>query len=144
MKRWWIDTKDTPGLLWAVLHHYSGNGRVSLEGPLEAFGLDHLPGAENVETAALSRQTIDPVLYFVTLPITPQTIQELKARLSRPGVFTDNGALIHAQVESNGALVWLAADNFHRECVSAFPPFPEHLLHSLKAAGVIREFKGVA
>jgi len=144
MKRWWIDTKDKPGLLWGVLTHFQDNGTVSLEGDLEPFHLEEIPGAAFDETSALKRQTIDPKLYFVTLPITQNTITALKARLAHPGIFKDTGALIHAQVESGGRLLWLAADNFHRECVSAFPPFPEHLLEQLKKAGVIREYKSAA
>jgi hypothetical protein len=60
------------------------------------------------------------VLDFFVLPVTDEIMLTLKRLLSGPGVFTDN--LIHVQLEQNGVLVLGAYDNFHRDCVVAYPP----------------------
>ena len=138
--RWWIDTKDKPGLLWAFLDHFVDGATAAFEGDLADLGLKELPGAANAETDALHRQTRSPMQDFVTVPITPQTIRALKERLAAPGLFRDGGPLLHIQIEHAQQLVFLAGDNFHRECVSAFPPVPEQLLERLRIVGIIRSY----
>jgi hypothetical protein len=142
--RWWLDTRDKPALLWAFLEHFAPDAVAAFEGNLATLELESLPGAATQETRVLRRQCRVPRLDFVTVPVTPEAIGLLKQRLAAPGVFREGGPLEHAQIEHAGALVFLAGDHFHRECVSAFVPTPEHLLQRLVAAGVIRAYQAAA
>jgi hypothetical protein len=137
---WWLDTRDKPGLLWAFLHHFVGRATVCFEGNLGGLELELIPGAGTAETPILRRQTVRPVLDFVTFPITESSIHTLKRTLARPGLFKDCGPIIHVQIEHDGTLAFGAFDNFHRECVIANPPTPESLLQELKARGTLRDF----
>jgi len=56
---WWIDTRDKPGLLFALLRHFEGDSHVSFEGHLQQLALAELPGASTSETLILRRQTVD-------------------------------------------------------------------------------------
>jgi hypothetical protein len=138
--KWWIDTRDKPGLLWAFLHHFQNEANISFEGSLKHLVLAELPGASVSETSVLRRQTHDPILDFVAMPLTPETVGMLHERLSAPGLFQAGGGLIHVQVEHAGYLVLGAYDNFHKDCVVAYEPTPESLLAQLKASGVIRSY----
>jgi len=144
LQHWWIDTRDKPGLLWAFLQHFSDRGLVSFEGTLSAFGLLNIQGATPQGTVALARQTRFPVLDLVTVPVRPDSIRELKTRLSSRGVFHQRGPIIHVQIEHAGRLVLGAYDNFHRRCVVAYPPTPEELLERLRARGTIRSYSVAA
>lgn len=139
--RWWVVTRDKPGLLWALLDHFVSNATVAFEGRLAALGLSDVVGAASEETLALGRQTRKPRLDFVTLPGTPETIRILKKRLAAPGLFRYRGPIVHVQIEHAGQLVLLAGDYFHRECVSVFSPVSEQLLEDLRTSGVIRSYR---
>ena len=137
---WWINTRDKPGLLWAFLRHFGSDSHVSFEGDLQQLALAELPGASISETPVLRRQTLEPTLDFVAIPVTAETVRALREHLSAPGLFQDGGALIHVQVEHAGHLVFGAYDNFHKDCVVAYEPTPESLLEQLKVSGVIRSY----
>ena len=137
--RWWLDTRDKPGLLWAFLRHFVGVGRVSFEGGLQKLGILELPGATYDETDLLKRQTLSPRQDFVIVPIAPETIASLKRNLSAPGLFSN--ALLHVQIEHQGQLVLGAYDHFHRECVVAYKPVPQSFLEELVSSGVLRSYQ---
>ncbi len=139
--KWFIDTRDKPGLLWAFLRHFATDSSVSFEGDLSKLILTELPGASTTETLVLKRQTSSPILDFVTIPVTAETINILHKHLAARGLFDQDGALIHVQVEHSGHLVLGAYDNFHRDCTVALEPTPESLLEQLKAKGVIRSYE---
>ena len=117
---------------------------MALEGELNGLTFDDLPGVETSETPALRRQTRWPKQKFVTFPLTAHTVELLKDRLASASLFEIGGPIDHAQVACGDALVLLAADNFHSECVSAFPPTPESLLERLQADGIIRSYRAAA
>ena len=53
-KKIYINTRDKPGLLIAIMRKFVGTGEISFEGTLGDTGLDMLPGASHSETTALS------------------------------------------------------------------------------------------
>jgi len=138
---WWLDTRDKPGLLWALLRHCMGAGRVSLEGNLRPFGILDLPGNTHEETELLRRHTVLPRQDFVILPIVAETLSTLKRKLSSPGIFNDGGALWHVHVEYQGQVVLSAYDNFHRNCVVVNEPIPIELLDELVSSGALRGYQ---
>jgi hypothetical protein len=127
-----------------ALQLFSDRGLVSFEGSLNAFGLLDILGATPQGTVAMARQTLFPVLDFVTLPIGPVSIRELKARLSARGLFQQGGPVIHVPIEHASQLVLGAYDNFHRRCVVAYAPTPEKVLERLVARGTIRSYTAAA
>jgi hypothetical protein len=138
---WCLDTRNKPGLLWAILGHYVGDCRASFEGNLQRLGILQLPGAAHDESDVLVRHTRWPRQDFVILPISPETLSTLKRSLSVPGVFNDGGAISHVQVEHQGRRVLGAYDNFHRHCVVAFEPLPMALLNELVSIGILRSYQ---
>jgi hypothetical protein len=137
---WWLNTRDKPGLLWAILRQYVGDCRASFEGDLRQLGILQLPGATYDETDLLKRQTRWPREDFVILPILPETLSTLKRNLSVSGLFNDGGAISHVQVEHQGRRVLGAYDNFHRQCVVASEPVSVVLLEELVSVGVLRSY----
>jgi hypothetical protein len=49
-------------------------------------------------------------------------------------------AIIHVQIERNGALEFGAYDNFRPKCTVTYPRVSATLLDELKAKGVLRSF----
>ena len=139
--RWWLDTRDKPGLLWAFLRLCVGDGRASFEGDLQHLGIGDLPGATYDESDLLRRQTRWPRQDFVILPISVETLSTLKRSLGVSGLFKDGGALNHVQVEHHGRLLLRACDNVHRQCVAAYEPVPIALLDELVSVGVLRSYR---
>ena len=141
MTRWWLDTRDNPGLLWAFLDYFQENTILVLRGELKTLRLFDLPGAERRVRLPGDKQIEWPEADVVAIPVTAENTVELKRRLSGANIFTDPGAILEAQVIAQGTCVLLAADNFHRECVSAMPPTPESLLEALVISGVLRSYR---
>ena len=139
-QRKWIDTRDKTGLLIAMMREFSGDSHISFEGTLEKLELGNIEGASTEETKVLKRQTITPQLDFVVVPLNKNTIQEIWKELSEKDHLLHEG-IIHVQIENEGNLVFGGYDNFHRDCVVAYPGVPEKLLKELKLNGVIRACK---
>ena len=89
MTRWWLDTRDKPGLLWAFLNHFREGSLLVLTGQLEQLRLFDLPGAERRVRPPEAKQTSWPELDVVAIAITADNTAELKRRLSSPTTFTD-------------------------------------------------------
>ena len=137
---YYIDARDQPGLLWAVLRAVGESAHVALEGDLQNTGLLGLPHASFDETETLRRQTLVPRLDFVVLPTAIAVVTELKSRLSAPGLFGQGGALIHVQIEQRGDLVFIACDNFHESSTWLQLPQGHDLLQMLTESGIVRSF----
>jgi hypothetical protein len=103
-----------------------------------------VPGASLSETDVLRRQQTWPSLDFIVVPLTIENIRLLKERLRGPRVFGRNGDVNHVQLAQDSNLLFVAGDNFHRECVSAFDLVPKALLDRLVAEGVIRRLTAAA
>ena len=139
-KRIWIDTRDKPGLLNAMMKAFLNKGSISFEGDLSKLSFSKITGSTTSETDALKRATISPVLDFVTVPLTDETIHIIWQELTEKDHLVNEG-IIHVQIESNGKLVFGGYDNFHRECVVAYEGVPLELLESLNNSGVIRKYE---
>lgn len=138
---WCLDTRDKPGLLWAILDHFNEAGSVSFEGNLKPLQLETIPGANLAETPVLKRVTEYPVQDFVVVPINSETTRALKRILARSDALNDWGLACHTQVEHQGKLVLGAYDGFHRNCVIAYEPVPDSLLDRLVAVGTLRSYE---
>jgi hypothetical protein len=136
-----LHVRDCQGTLWAFYREYEGIALASFEGDLDALQLQQLPGSSTETTVALKRQTLDPVMDFVVVPITAENVSVLKARLSAPGILGVNGVVIHTQIEVDGKPVLIACDNFHDECTVAATSVSDTFLAKLKSNGVLRDFK---
>jgi hypothetical protein len=140
-KRFWIDPRDKPGLLVAVMRELAGNAEIAFEGGLGELDLENIAGAHFQETDALRRQTLKPQLDFIVLPLTAESVDVIWRIISENGLLTDPMRIIHAQIALDGRLVFAGCDNFHRECVSAWEGFPIELLDRLIENGVIRSYR---
>lgn len=141
---WWLRTRNKPALLWAVLAAFPKDARLSLEGDLKSFGLLERADASSEETPVLHRHTRSPKLDFVILPVSPELLVSLQKALAGSGVFNTGGALVHAQVEYKGKLLFGAYDNFHNDCVVAYEPIATAFLEQLRDKGILRAYESAA
>ena len=98
------------------------------------------PGGTFEETTVLKRNTRSPKLDFVVLPVSDALLKRLKEQLSKSGVFSIGGSLVHVQIEHQGKLIFGAYDNFDPDCVVADSPFNEVFLSSLQKQGIIHGY----
>lgn len=138
--RIWIDTRDKPGLLNAMMKAFNNKGTISFEGDLSQLYFDQIHGASTKETDVLKRATVRPQLDFITVPLTDETINTIWQELIRKDHLVHEG-IIHVQIESGGKMAFGGYDNFHKECVVAYEAVPLEIITSLKQNGVIREYK---
>ena len=135
-----LEVRNCQGTLWAFYRKYEGQAVASFEGDLSGLKLDELSGASPQETSSLRRQTIEPELDFITVPINPETVRELKKRLASHGVLGRDGAVIHTQLAAGDDLLLIACDNFHDECTVASVSVPEPFLKELRSNGLLRAY----
>lgn len=138
-----LEVRDCAGTLWALYARYEGRAIASFEGDLCSLRLDELTGSSFHETPALRRQTIDPRLDFVTVPVNRDTIPELKRRFSASGVLGSDGAVIHTQLAVGNDLLLIAGDNFHDECTVVSIAVPEELLETMRSRGILRGYRNL-
>ena len=136
----WIDARDKPALLLAVMKELVGNSIISFEGDLSNLELDKIESSRSDETEVLRRQTASPVLDFIVLPLTEKTLQEIWSEISQKDHLVNEG-IIHVQIESEGELAFGGYDNFHRECTIAYSALSIEFLESMKELGIIRSLK---
>ena len=137
--RQWIDPRDKPGLLLAMMRAFKNNAHISFEGDLSNLSFAKIPNVSNEETEALKRQTTYPELDFIVLPLSEQTIEEIWKELSEKDHLVHEG-IIHVQIEEKGSLVFGGYDNFHRDCTIAYQGVPITLLDELMIKGIIRGY----
>ena len=135
-----LEVRDCQGTLWAFYRQYEGQAVASFEGDLSNLKLQELRGASTQEAGPLRRQTIEPELDFVVVPINEETVRALKSRLSSHGVLGREGAVIHTQLAVAEELVLVACDNFHHECTVASMAVPEPFLKQLLSHGLLRAY----
>jgi len=136
----WIDARDKPGLLLAMMKEFTNNSNISFEGSLDHLSFSSWPDVSTEETEALKRQTTSPQLDFVVLPLTEAIVHNIWKELSDKDHLVHEG-IIHVQIESDGKLVFGGYDNFHPDCTVAYPGVSIGLLEKLKENGVIREYR---
>jgi len=135
----WINTRDKPALLLVMLKEFSGGSHISFEGELSHVDFTAIDGVSTEETQALKRQTISPIQDFMVVPLTIETSKTIWLELSEKDHLVNEG-IIHVQIESKGKLVFGGYDNFHRDCVIAYPGVRIQLLQELKEKGIIRSY----
>jgi (2Fe-2S) ferredoxin len=136
--RYWLVARDKPGLLIAVMRALAGNAHISFEGDLSHCDFSSVAGASVDETECLRRCTLTPQLDFVVCPLEPETIKQILSEVLPEGRVVHQ--IIHIQIERDGEIAFGAYDNFHPECIVAWPGVPGVLLEQLKASGVLRSF----
>ena len=135
-----LEVRDCQGTLWAFYQKFEGQSVASFEGDLSDLRLEELPGASAQESGSLRRQTVEPELDFITVPITPDTIQLLKKRLASHNMLGRDGAVIHTQLAVGDELLLIACDNFHDDCTVASVSVPEPFLKELLNHGLLRAY----
>ena len=140
-KIFFIDTRDKPGLLIAVMRELAGAAEISFEGGLGKSGLAGIPGASFEETAALRRSDLTAQLDFLVLPLTDETVPAIWAVITEKEHLAYPSGIIHVQIAVDGREVFGAYDHFDRDCVWAYEGFPTALLDRLVANGVIRSYR---
>jgi hypothetical protein len=135
----WIDARDKPGLLIAIMREFTNQSHISFEGSLRDLAFYGWPNAAYTETAVLRRQTISPKLDFVVVPLTELSVEEIWRELSKKDHLVHQG-IVHVQIEHNGRLAFGGYDNFHRDCTVAYSSVLLGLLENLKARGVVRDY----
>jgi hypothetical protein len=117
---------------------YEGLAFASFEGRLSSLRLHEIPGASNCTIAALPRQTDAPTLDFWVVPINEETINALKATLSRSGILGNDGVVVHTQLATEQQQIFSACDNFDKDCVRVSTSVPLSLLGALLHTGVLK------
>ena len=135
-----LEVRDCQGTLWAFYRKYEGQTVASFEGDLSDLRLHELPGASAQETNLLRRQTIEPELDFITVPINPENFRELKKRLASHGILGSEGVVIHTQLASRDEVLLIACDNFHDDCTVASASVPESFLREMLSHGLLRAY----
>lgn len=140
MNRIWIDPRDKPGLLVAMMRQFETNGHISFEGDLRGSELYRLSGAVFSEAKGLERHSIGAGFDFLVLKLSPEIIENILHIVTTSERLTRTSNIIHLQIAVDGELAFGAYDQFHRECVLATDIVPKALLERLVSSGVIRSF----
>lgn len=139
-----LDTRDRPGLLFAMMHALATEGgRMSLEGNLAQTEVMQLGGVTQDETGVLKRATIEPRLDFVIFPLFPATVDVIERAIRSKIAFGGYRGIVHAQIETDGQLAFAAYDNFHKDCVYVGTQVPSALLDRLVETKVLRGYQRV-
>ena len=135
---YWVDVRDKPAFFVAAMRLLAGEARVSLEGNLSGLDLVSVAGATNEESPALRRQTLVPRQDFVVLPVEPDTVTAIAARIPGARLVAD---VEHVQIEKNGRLEIGIYDNFDPDSSWAGEAFSVVLLDQLKEKGIVRGWR---
>jgi len=135
-RAFWLDPRDKPALLLRMMRELCGDSRIALQGDLSSCDFSEVPGKID--------GLVDPFRPEfgsggVVLPLFPMTVDQIKRQLFPGGrIVRDIGSI---QIEKGGRVEFVAADHFHRECVSVGRAVPEAFLRELVEAGVLRGYK---
>jgi len=118
------------------MRELGGDARIALEGDLSACDFGGMPGKLDGLVEPFYPEFGGDA---VVLPLTEQVVDRIKEHLFPHGrIVRDIGAI---QIEKGGRIEFVAADNFHRECVSVGRAVPEALLRELVEAGILRGYE---
>ncbi len=136
-----LDTRDRPGLLFAMMRMFAADqSRIAFEGNLATTRLYRLEGAAYEETPTLKRATTAPRLDFVVLPLIPARVTDIEEAIRSRVAFDGYRGIIHVQIEANGELAFRAYDNFHPETVMIYGPIERATLDDLVANKTLRSY----
>jgi hypothetical protein len=139
-RAFWLDPKDKPGLLIAMMKALAGNAHISFEGDLTECDFSDFRSAVHTETEYIKREN-EPKKEspIIILPLEPETIKPILKQVLPEGRVVHK--IIAVQIEKDGKIEFMAGDNFHRECVSVGSGVAEELLQQLIQMGVLRGYK---
>ena len=133
-----LNVRQKPEFMLAIMSALAGDAHISFEGNLALCRFDKLPDSSHSETDALRRNTANPVLDFVVIPLEPDSVETIFKRIRMPGLL--QRAIIHTQIEKSGTLEFGAYDNFHPECVVVGSRVSRELLDDLVDKRVLRSY----
>jgi hypothetical protein len=144
MKRtYWLDPRDKPALLIALMRQLAGNAHIAFEGDrkdMDNMNFSAIQSVvENLKTPFKHEWNANGAA--VVLPLNNHTIGPILKQILPEGRFVHEIEAI--QIEKDGQIEFIAGDNFHRECVSVGPAVPERLLHDLLDSGILRGYYSV-
>jgi hypothetical protein len=137
---WWLDCPRPAALLPALLRSCPDGGVIALEGDIAALKLlvGDVPGATVGRALPFKPEWDTADDKMILLTVTPVTRSMLVERLVRNGAIpSEIGAL---QIAFEGAVQFLAGDNFHSECLSVGPGYSTAVLQELKDRGTLAGF----
>jgi len=136
-----LETKDRPGLLFAMMQVLAGDeSRISFEGKLSHTELVKFDGVSEEEDSVLKRGTLWPKLDFLILSMTTENLPIITKAIRSKIAFGDRG-IIHVQIARHGKMAFAAYDCFHRDCVVAYSGVSIELLDQLTHERVIHGYK---
>lgn len=140
--RYELFVKQKPQLLAAVIRALaSPDSRISFEGNLANTELTQLAGDASHEDTVLKRATLQPILDFYILPLTPDTALSLEKFALSKVAFGYHRGLVHIQIAVGERLTFGAYDNFQHTWLSTTANIPQELLENLKTTHVLRGFR---
>lgn len=90
--------------------------------------LAKIEGLHLDETEVLRRQTLQPRLDFLVLPLTPESLPAIEKAVDSKIAFSGCAGIVHVQIESRGRIAFAAYDEFDPDCVVASQAVPMALL----------------
>jgi len=140
-KSYWLDPRDKPALLVALMHQLAGNAHIVFEGDqedMESLDFSPIRGIFEGLVTPFNNEWREDSKSLV-LPLTNDTIRQiLDVVLPEDRIIHNVGAI---QIEKDGQVQFMAGDNFHNECVSVGPAVPEQLLKDLVASGILKAYQ---
>jgi hypothetical protein len=115
----------------------AGDAHISFEGDLSILGLVGLPGASQIETSVLKRNTLWPQQDFVIVPLEPSAIEAIFTRIGG----TVPRTVHHIQIEKGGRLEFGAYDNFYPECIFLGCAITQTFIDSQISEGTLRSLQ---
>jgi hypothetical protein len=141
-QKYQLRTKHKSQLLYAMMRALAGeDSRISFEGRLSNTDLVKIDGVHFEETQVLRRGTLQPQLDFLVLPLTPASLPTIEKAIHSKIAFSGSAGIIHVQIEKHGEIAFSAHDNFHEDCVVAYPAASESLLKELVEKRVLYSFE---
>ena len=137
-----LRTKHKIKLLFAMMRALAGNdAKISFEGRLAGSKeLVSVGGVHFEETEVLRRQTLQPTLDFVVLPLNQTLLPTIEKAIESKIAFSHSSGIIHVQIESHGQIAFAAYDEFDHGCVVAYPPVSTDLLNQLVGKRVLHSY----
>jgi hypothetical protein len=143
--RYSLDTRDRPGLLFAMMRRFaSEQSRIAFEGNLASTELFRLVGGSHEEAGLLKRATAAPQLDFVVLPLVASRVSEIEKAIRSKVAFAGYAGIIHVQIESHGEIVFGAYDNFGRDSVVVNATIDTSILDDLVKARILRYYSPIS
>ena len=137
---YWLDPRDKPGLLIALMRLLAGNSHIAFEGDpddMAEMNFTSIPGVREGIVAPFKNEWGKNAKVII-LPLENDTIPLILREVLPEGRIVHKVGAI--QIEKDGEIQFLAGDNFQRECVSVGPAVPEEVLDKLVAVGILRAY----